>query len=107
MDVILTIIGSVLIILLGIVGFFLRKTLTDLEQRIKQVEAEQKEQRTKYEDEIHSMKMNYLSQFDKMKDHQHLVKEEILRAINELKNEIREQKQFCFIMQENKKEEKK
>ena len=44
MDVILTVIGSVLIILLGIVGFFLRKTLNDLDQRIQQVEAEQKTQ---------------------------------------------------------------
>ena len=107
MDVILTIIGSVLIILLGIVGFFLRKTLDDLEERIKQVESEQKWQRMDHENDMNSMKMNYLDRFDKMKDHQHKVKEEIINAINELKNEFREQKQFCFIMQKNKKENKK
>ena len=105
MDVILTIIGSILIILLGIVGFFLKKTLNDLEERIKQVESEQQEQRIKHEKDMNTMKLNYLDRFEKMKEHQHQVKEEIINAINLLKNEIREQKQFCFIMQENKKEE--
>jgi len=103
MEIVLTVIGSILIVLLGIVGFFLRKTLNDLEERIRQVESEQKQQRAKHESDMSSMKMNYLDRFDKMKDHQHEVKEEIINAINDLKNEVREQKQFCFIMRENKK----
>jgi len=106
MEIILTVIGSILIVLLGIIGFFLKKTLKDLEQRIKYVEEEQKEQGIKQNKEMNLVKMNYLDRFDKMKDHQQEVKEEILKAINELTNEIREQKQFCYLMQEHKKKEK-
>lgn len=81
-NAIFTVILTSYTILLGIIAYFIKDKLNSIEQRLKAVETEQ-----------NSMKTNYLSRFESVKDHVSVKVDELKEAINSIKINMAELKQ--------------
>ena len=102
-------ISSVLVV----IGYFLRALHLDFKERFQRVEKRQDHTekeiytiRENYNNDMNQLKLNYISRFDDVKDSIYKIRDEIVTLINEMVQQVRDQKQFCEIIQQQKKEEK-
>lgn len=100
----------VLTIGISIIGYFLKSIHSGFKEKFKNVELrmeshenEIEEIRLSHQGDMSSLKFNYIARFEEVNRSIQSLKEDVMKGISSLDQSIKQQTQFCYLIQDQKK----